>query len=71
MTVSEFTALTGLHFPLALADLATALERLAKAGYTARVVAEEDRNQNMTGLGLVVEELNPSLSQRDPSQRDP
>lgn len=49
MTDAEFEALTGLVFPLPLNDLPTALDKLAAAGYTARVVDEG------SGLGLVVE----------------
>lgn len=56
MTIAEFTALTGLVFPLSLNDLPAALDELAAAGYTAKVRVEEDRGGNMAGLGLVVEE---------------
>ena len=49
MTAAEFKALTGYAFPLSLADLPSALEKLAKAGYAARIVVEP------YGLALVVE----------------
>ncbi len=40
MTTAEFKALTGKAFPMKLDDLPAVLDKLAKAGYTARVVGE-------------------------------
>jgi len=51
MTDAEFKALTGFTFPLSLNDLPAALDKLAAAGYAARVV-----DQGPGNLGLVVEE---------------